>query len=235
MRATAFEFRFRFLIICAIFAIGFACSFFDSVNATRAWVGFVTRAVPDRRALRLGFAADATVAALAALLRTWATAYLAGSVVHDSRLRTETVVSGGPYRHVRNPLYLANLLMAAGYGGLASRLGWCVIMAGLMLFQYRLILKEEALLLSGHGETFRSYLAAVPRLLPSWRARVAAGPLRPSWGQAFRAEAMFFGFAASLYCFAATLSMGWAAAILIVSLLSYAIPLRSRVISLRRR
>jgi hypothetical protein len=190
-------------------------------------VELLRRGSATRTDLRIGFAIDAAIVALAAFLRTWATAYLAGSVVHDWRLHTEQIVSGGPYRSVRNPLYLANLIMAVGYAGLASRLGWCIIIVGMLVFQYRLILREEALLLAEQGRSFEDYVSAVPRLFPAWRPRVPAGNLRPAWAQAFRAEVLFFGFAAGLLCFAITFNKTWTGAILLLSLLSYILSLRA--------
>ena len=74
---------------------------------------------------------------LTAALRTWATAYLRRDIVHDTAQHAEALVADGPFRHVRNPLYLANLPMAAGIGVLASRLGWLFIVAASWLFVYR--------------------------------------------------------------------------------------------------
>src|SRR5205823_5831012 len=81
-------------------------------------------------ALRGLFAVGASFTVLAALIRTWATAYLDTSVVHDSQLQTEALVASGPYRYVRNPLYLGGLLLAVGFALVASRLGAIVILAG---------------------------------------------------------------------------------------------------------
>jgi len=45
-----------------------------------------------------------------------AEAYLHSSVVHDSQLHSDRLVADGPYRRVRNPLYLGNILLAFGLG-----------------------------------------------------------------------------------------------------------------------
>jgi protein-S-isoprenylcysteine O-methyltransferase Ste14 len=43
---------------------------------------------------------------------------------HDTAQHSEALVADGPFRYTRNPLYLANLPMAAGIGVLASRSGF---------------------------------------------------------------------------------------------------------------
>ena len=120
---------------------------------------------------------------IAAFLRTWATAYLRTEVVHDASQHSEALVADGPYRYVRNPLYLANLPLIAGVGFMASRLGWFVMVAGMWLFCYRLILREEDGLRATQGESYRAYLNAVPRLWPALRPRVPAGAGEPRWSR----------------------------------------------------
>src|SRR5262249_49124499 len=66
--------------------------------------------------LRMIFGCGALLVFLAAALRTWATAYLRAEVVHDASQHSEALVADGPYRYVRNPLYLANRPLPAGGG-----------------------------------------------------------------------------------------------------------------------
>ena len=65
--------------------------------------------------------------------------------------------------------------MAFGIALAASRSGFVVLVVAITFFQYRLTLREERALKATQGESYRRYLAAVPRLLPSLRPRVAAG------------------------------------------------------------
>jgi len=147
----------------------------------------------------------AAAAVSAALLRTWAAAYLQSEVVHDSRLHAERLVADGPYRHVRNPLYLGGILMAIGFGLLASRVGSLVIVIGLTIFYYRLIRREEIALLETQRESYRAYLAEVPCVIPSLTPRLPSSGKEPRWGQAFLGELFLWLFAVSITVFAITL------------------------------
>ena len=60
---------------------------------------------------------------LAGLLRTWAAAYLHSDVVHDLKLHSEKLVADGPYRFMRNPLYLGSLMLTIGIGCSPAGLG----------------------------------------------------------------------------------------------------------------
>jgi len=211
MRATKFEFEQRFWIISLLFALAFGLYTVDQTNSAVALLLWIAPAVdPDKGQglfwLRMIFGCGALLVFLAAALRTWATAYLRTEIVHDANQHSEALVADGPYRYVRNPLYLANLPLAAGVGILASRLGWSVLMAGTFLFCYRLILREETGLLETQDQSYRNYLKAVPRLWPALTPRVPAGPEKPRWGQAIAGEMFFWLQGVALLSFALTLN-----------------------------
>ena len=215
MRASNFEFRHRLGVIILIFLLGFECYTFERVNAVE-WLlralgraGPVAGMFPAAPAAHVIFALGAALVGAAACLRTWGTAYLKNDVVRDSVVRAERLVADGPYRYVRNPLYLGSILMAAGIGLMASPIGWLVIVAGMLVAFRRLIGREEPSLLEQQGDAYRAYLERVPRLWPALRPRVPAGGNRPRWGQAWAGEMwMWFLFAGSA-AFAATLNRRW--------------------------
>jgi protein-S-isoprenylcysteine O-methyltransferase Ste14 len=212
MRATKFEFEQRFWVIGLIFFVGFGLSSIDHVYFAVGLLRLLAPAIdPDSARgiflLRLIFGAGAALLFLAALLRTWATAYLRTEIVHDAAQHSEALLADGPFRYVRNPLYLANLPMAAGIGVMASRLGWLFMVAGIWLFVYRLILREEDGLLQSQGESYRTYLKAVPRFWPALMPRVPSGGAQPRWGQAIAAEMIFWLFGVAVLCFAFTLNI----------------------------
>ena len=116
MRATDFEFRHRFWFIFPLFWAGFAAYGLDHKTVAGVLVRLFGSSGEIRSSLQVVFGVAALLVGVAALIRTWASAYLQSERVHDSNLRTEGVVADGPYRHVRNPLYLGNFLLALGMG-----------------------------------------------------------------------------------------------------------------------
>lgn len=208
MRATSWEFTNRALVFGLIFGVAFPLYAVDHQNGTAAladWIGARFQVNADLVARWL-FALAAGCVALAALVRTWASAYLNAGVVYASEVKTETLVADGPYRQVRNPLYLGNVLLAIGMGSLMSRIGFCVAVLAMLVFCYRLILREEAELEASQGERYRRYRDAVPRLWPALRPRVPAAARPANWSDGFKAEAWSWGFAAAIAGFAITLS-----------------------------
>ena len=222
MRATEFEFRYRWWVIFTIFFAAFAAYSLDPVTSGAALAEWVARArgmAATRDSYRVVFAFGAFLVALASFLRTWGTAYLHADVMRDSRVHTERLLADGPYRHVRNPLYLGNILLATGVGLMASRTGFVILAGGMTVFVIRLILREEADLLRDQGESYRRYFEAVPRLLPSVLPRVAPAGNTPQWGQAVRAELTYWLFMAAMAAFAVTLSIAvfWGICVLAVA------------------
>lgn len=203
MIASEFEFRHRFWFIAGIFNLAFLAYLVDPRNLGGEIVEWLHGGAVDfdqpagRRELQLVFLAGAALVIVAALLRTWATAYLTSDVVHDSKLRQDEVVADGPFRFVRNPLYLGLFLMALGMTVFASRLGaaWLVVAAA--VFGRRLIGLEERQLLAAGGESYRAYLARVPRILPALSPRLPASGRAPRWRQAIVGELFIWAFAAA--------------------------------------
>jgi protein-S-isoprenylcysteine O-methyltransferase Ste14 len=127
-------------------------------------------------------------------------------------------VADGPYRFVRNPLYFANVLMALALGSMMSRVGFIVVIVAMVVFSYRLILREESELQTNQGESYEAYRKAVPRLWPSPWARIAASGRAAKWRDGFKAESWYWGFALALVVFAVTLQLRLFFVILTVSL-----------------
>src|SRR5215470_99419 len=93
MQATRWEFENRALIIGVLFAVAFALSAVDRSNTAVAVAQFVAaRAAGDaNRLTRAIFAGGAAVCALAALTRTWASAYLSSDVVYAGDVKTASL------------------------------------------------------------------------------------------------------------------------------------------------
>ena len=207
--ATDFEFKFRFWIFGGLFWVAFSTYAIDPQNAGAAIVDSIAHArsvAASALAYRAVFAAGALICVAAAMLRTWATAYLNPEVMVDMRLHTSRLVADGPYRYLRNPLYFGNVLLGIGFGLMASRIGFFVLVLGMILFSYRLILREEAGIQATQGESYRSYCDAVPRMLPSFSPRLPSAGGTPDWGDGFLGEAFMWVLAFSVAVFAVTLN-----------------------------
>lgn len=95
MRATEFEFRQRFWFIAGIFWLGFMCYSFDHRNSGAVLAKFFwgrdfdLDRPADAHVLHLIFAFAALLCVLAALIRSWAAAYLRSAIVHDHALHSE--------------------------------------------------------------------------------------------------------------------------------------------------
>ncbi len=219
MQATAWEFRNRALLFGLIFGLTFPLYALDRHNAAVAianWIGPALR-MNTHFVSRILFFIGAALLATAAFLRTWASSYLHAEVVYAAGLRTESLVADGPYRRVRNPLYLGNVLIAAGLGVMMNRIGFPVAMLATVVFCYRLILREEAELSAIQGKLYQAYRHSVPRLWLSPWPRIASAGKKPKWAEGFKAESWCWGFAASVLAFAATLSIAAFYAILAAS------------------
>ena len=228
MCATKFEFQRRFWIISAIYLAGFSLFNLDPVSAFVAVRRLIAPSATGDAAnnvSRLIIAGGALLVFLAAALRTWSTAYLRTDVVHDSGQHSEALVADGPFRYVRNPLYLATLPMAAGIGLLASRLGWVFLVAANLVFVYRLIFREEEALRKSQGESYRAYCRAVPRFWPSFQPRVASGGRAPRWGQAFMGESFIWLFGLAEFSLALTLNVKLMAVVFVLGFIAHFIVL----------
>ena len=208
MKATDFEFRNRFWIFGLIFGVGFWLYALDRVNAIQYLINITIGENSPHADLmaRCALAFATLLMLLTALLRTWATSYLRTDVMQDHDLHAEKVVASGPYRHLRNPLYFGNILMAFGMGLLASRVGFVVIVVGNFIFCLRLIGLEESNLRKEQGESYIEFCRRVPRLWPSLQARLPDSGLKPHWQQAFAGELFMWGFFVAVAVFAITLN-----------------------------
>jgi hypothetical protein len=91
-------------------------------------------------------------------------------------------------------------------GVLATQIGVAIMIVSMWVFQHRITLREERLLSETQGESYRAYLGAVPRLIPSPWPRLPSSGARPRLAQALRGEAFMWGFALAMGVHAATLA-----------------------------
>ena len=214
MKATALEFRLRFWILLLLVVLGFLAPWDYWLHLdgngpnTHLW-GSLAAQLSKAGVAGIGTAFDlllgvgVLLAICGAWLRTWGAAYLGSGIVQDGRILADGVVVDGPYRYVRNPLYLGTWLHILALSLLMPASGGAFAILLTAVFQVRLILAEEAFLAAKLGTPFAEYSKAVPRLLPSLRPRAVAAGNRPRWVQAVFGEIYMWGVAVS---FAA---VGW--------------------------
>jgi protein-S-isoprenylcysteine O-methyltransferase Ste14 len=112
---------------------------------------------------------------LGELLRSWALGWT-GEHTRSQKTEAPYLVVSGPYRYVRNPLYLGNIII--GCGVLTAACGALSFSGKLLLwfgglgatyFVYTCCIKsEEAFLAERFGQSFLDYCANTPPFWPSY-------------------------------------------------------------------
>ena len=194
MSAAGLAFRFRVLLFILLYLLGFFPPW-DFLAGSRGTLWLAASAWVARVG-GIGLAAatiGVTLAALlclvaGALLRVWGTAYLGSGVMRGPALTGNQLVAAGPYRYVRNPLYLGSWLLAIGVCILMPPSGAAFFLPAFSIYSLLLIGMEERFLTKKQGDVYLQYRRCVPRLLP----RLAAGDITssgsPRWVSAFLNE-----------------------------------------------
>lgn len=199
--STPWEFKLRAVFIGLAFGLGFFFGYpiqavlFHDVNPTFVMLGRYFGDAGIYAALWV--AAGITI--LAWLIRLWGSSYHSPGVVMSGDVVTNTFFAAGPYRYVRNPLYLGNVLLALGIGSVGPPVATVLVVALNTWFAYRLIFIEERFLRSANGAAYESYCAAVPRLLPRFTpAKLPEDARKPNVLYGFLTELFSLGFAAAM-------------------------------------
>lgn len=125
--------------------------------------------------------------------RLWAGSHIAG---HSNGLSLggARLALTGPYALGRHPLYLGNLLSAAGLLHFANCLppvGWAALFLLAVLHHAALAAAEERHLLAVHGEDYRQYREATPRWFGLSRVGLlAAFTPGAGWAAAWRRQGL---------------------------------------------
>jgi protein-S-isoprenylcysteine O-methyltransferase Ste14 len=200
VKAGELAFRFRVFIFVFLYLIGFLAPWeFRSGQPGTANTGTLWLAASTLLA-RSGWIslAAATVAVtlvslaclvLGTVLRVWGTASLGSGVMRGAVMQGEAFIAAGPYRYVRNPLYLGSWLLALGVSVLMPPSGAAFFLVAFSVFVLLLIRAEERFLSAKQGDVYQQYRRNVPRLWPRVTGGTAATPAtRPHWVQALLAE-----------------------------------------------
>ena len=119
---------------------------------------FLWLSAPSPASLAIGL----PVSVLGLALRAWAAGHLE---------KNTTLADGGPYAHVRNPLYIGTLLTAAGLVIASRRWELGVLFAIVFLLIYLPVVELEEQHLRKLFPEYASYAERVPKLLPRINGR----------------------------------------------------------------
>ena len=104
--------------------------------------------------------------AIGEVIRFWGVHHI-GVISRTRSDRVGRLIDSGPFGYVRNPLYIGNMLLWAGFAVTACLVWLAPIVAALLAFEYHWIVKwEEELLTSRLGDVYRRYVRRVPRWIP---------------------------------------------------------------------
>jgi protein-S-isoprenylcysteine O-methyltransferase Ste14 len=100
--------------------------------------------------------------AVCILGRTLCSMYITGH-------KSDRLIDIGPYSICRNPLYVFSLIGAIGVGLMSGSIVISLLFGFVVWLVQRIVVsKEEAFLLDKHGDSYRDYMARVPRFWPDF-------------------------------------------------------------------
>lgn len=224
MRATAIEFRLRMAINAIIIILGFWAPWIEWLGVGRriSLVEWLALKISRIGTASFGVATTTVVVialifALAAVVfRVWGTAYLGPSTVSSFRMIAGKVMADGPYRFLRNPLYIGLWCMVAAMAFLMPASGGVFAVALIGIFAVRLTLGEEAFLSAQLGDPYRAYLRSVPRFFPRLRGAPAPAGASPHWVRAALAELTPIGIFVAIVVFAKNYDLALAGRVILV-------------------
>jgi protein-S-isoprenylcysteine O-methyltransferase Ste14 len=196
MKASAIEFRLRMAINMIIIVLGFLSPWIDfwGIGKRITLLEWLSLELSRLGLIRFTVAAPAVtiiaalIAAIGATLRVWGSAWLGTATVQGGQMLAGAVMADGPYRYVRNPLYLGLWCMVAALVFIMPVSGALFTMTLITVFLLRLTLGEEAFLTAKLGESYQNYLYAVPRLFPRLRTTLRPTGSKPHWLRAMATE-----------------------------------------------
>lgn len=104
-------------------------------------------------------------------------------------IRSSELITDGLYAYIRNPLYLGNLVIAAGVMIIFLNPWLIMVFFALLLHHYLIIRAEEGYLEQRFGEAYLSYKRGTPRLIPAiWKRKTNPPDRKFDWNQVVKKE-----------------------------------------------
>ena len=126
-------------------------------------------------------------------LRLWGVSYAGSETRTTDGGGSSRLVSSGPFAHVRNPLYIGNILIYFGVG-IMSWAGFPylpIVTLLYFIFQYEMIVSlEEEHLAQKYGAEYQQYRKAVPKFIPSpkkYNSNINGQP-KVDWNRGLKSE-----------------------------------------------
>jgi protein-S-isoprenylcysteine O-methyltransferase Ste14 len=131
------------------------------------WISFLSFPLPDWFRL-----IAVCVTALSVPFILWGYRTIGKNWVHAldpsefQQRKGETLVTSGPYRYVRNPIYFGSFVFIIAMALLAAN--WLLLLPALVIVTiiYAQIPKEELMLTNRFGDEYREYMRRTPRIIP---------------------------------------------------------------------
>ncbi len=131
------------------------------------------------------------VVLLGELIRFWGVSIAGSETRTTGKVGGTFLITNGPFAHVRNPLYVGNVLMYTGIGIMSMALFPWLLIAAIVWFyvQYYLIVTNEEEYLRGqfgddYAEYCRNVRRFVPRLTPYQASKPSPKNVNPAEGLA---------------------------------------------------
>jgi protein-S-isoprenylcysteine O-methyltransferase Ste14 len=122
-------------------------------------------AYPNIWSLILGF----LITVSGELIRLWGVSWAGSETRTTGNVGGTYLIVSGPFAHLRNPLYLGNILMYTGLGIMSFALFPWLQIAGFVFFSlqyYMIVQEEEKYLEQTFGKEYDDYKKNVPRFIP---------------------------------------------------------------------
>ncbi len=153
-------------------------------NRSYSPIPFLILMLVFQQATPASLIAGFAVALLGEFFRFWGVAYAGSETRRTGAVGATYLVVSGAFAHLRNPLYLGNMLMYLGIGIMSYSLFpyLQIIALAFFMWQYYVIInEEEGFLVQKYGKAYEEYRAAVPKLIPSLKAYPNPGIEQPSF------------------------------------------------------
>ncbi len=126
----------------------------------------------------VGIGASLALVLIGLALRAWAGG-CAGAHTRNATIEAPRLITGGPFAYVRNPIYLASIVLGLGMVGLIGDPWMLAFYVGVFVFLYSAIVPaEEKFLRNAFPEDYARYCENVPRIVPRITPWPDASPVR---------------------------------------------------------